>query len=514
MERLRRFVVLTTIMAVGTACGSSSGTSDAADAGPNTVQVTIFHTADEHGWIVPWVDEAEGVVFGGAADLLARMVAWDEFDPARHVFLSGGDNWTGAAVSTWFDGESTVEVFNAMGYQASALGNHEFDFGRDALSDRIAEASYPYLAANVTYAADGSGFADVARWLIIERAGINIGVIGLAHSQTATQTFPDVVSDLRFGDYAEAVDAAVSEARANGAVVIVVLSHACSGALTTMMDELSVRVDVVFGAHCHVEERVDIGDVPIVSSGRHLDSYSVTTVNVNVDEARATGTSTLFRSNTYAIDDNPLAPDPTIAALVDSWQQRADQVLQEQIGYSEVGIVDGTWTQANWVTDAWLWKFPTADVAITNRGGLRQSIDAGPVSVGDVVSMMPFDNGIVQVSLTGAQLHENLARSVVQCPPPGCVEPVAGMSYIYDGTNVTITLDGGGALDMTATYNVLVNDYMYFGGAGYDLQAYDPEPYDTGLNYREPVIDWTRAQQTSSGDPLEAHVDGAPRNLP
>ena len=136
-----------------TAC--QSAVTDVADAvierehEGDLVTLTVIYTNDEHGWIM---GEEVGQGAAEIAGLWAANYAGDD----AVLILSGGDNWTGPAISTWFGGESMVEVMNAMGYTAAAVGNHEFDFGLAGLKIRTEQANYPYLGANIRYKSDGS----------------------------------------------------------------------------------------------------------------------------------------------------------------------------------------------------------------------------------------------------------------------------------------------------------------------------------------------------------------------
>jgi len=128
--------------------------------------------------------------------------------------------------------------------------------------------------------------------------------------------------------------------------------------------------------------------------------------------------------------------------------------------------------------------------------------------VGDIVGVLPFDNVIVDCAITGAQLVENLEA---------CHAAVAGFAYTYhedDGQtvvdSVTLLADGS-PLDMAETYHVLVNDFMYLGGDGYLFYQQDPNAYDTSIQWRQPVIDWTEAQNTSATNPIDALIDDQPR---
>jgi 5'-nucleotidase/UDP-sugar diphosphatase len=127
--------------------------------------------------------------------------------------------------------------------------------------------------------------------------------------------------------------------------------------------------------------------------------------------------------------------------------------------------------------------------------------------VGEIVGVLPFDNVIVDCAITGAQLVENLEVRHAA---------VAGFSYTYheeDGQTVvdSVTLADGSPLDMNATYHVLVNDFMYLGGDGYLFYQQDPNAYDTSIQWRQPVIDWTRAQNTSATNPIDPLIDDQPR---
>ena len=179
----------------------------------------------------------------------------------------------------------------------------------------------------------------------------------------------------------------------------------------------------------------------------------------------------------------------------------------EIIGYTETGMPRRSWKQANYVTDSWLWAYGTADFAMNNWGGFQANTNAGDITVGDIVHMLPFDDRIIDCAITGAQLVENL-----EC----CSGAVAGFTYTYheeNGQTVvdTVTLADDSPLVMTETYHVLVNDFMYYGGDGYLFEQQDPNAYDTGIQWRQPVIDWTKAQNTSTENPIDPLIDDQPR---
>lgn len=163
MRRLDRVLtswssVLALALAVGcgddpTGSGGAGGSTPSGGGGSGGAslveRVRVFHTSDEEGWIIPDDVSEPGKLIGGAAAVLGHMRGEDAFDAELDLLVSSGDNWTGPAISTWFEGEPAVEVFDAMGYRATAIGNHELDFGLEVLAERVAQASYPHLAANL-----------------------------------------------------------------------------------------------------------------------------------------------------------------------------------------------------------------------------------------------------------------------------------------------------------------------------------------------------------------------------
>ncbi|MDY0000929.1 MAG: bifunctional UDP-sugar hydrolase/5'-nucleotidase [Polyangia bacterium] len=498
---------------------SEAPDGQAADAGSDatvetTSTVVIFHTADEHGWMQPYQATSQSAILGGIANLYSWWTELEGLDPQKDLILSGGDNWTGPSISTWFEGEPMVEAFNLMGYSASAVGNHEFDFGRDTLALRQAQADYPYLAANLTYSATGGPLEAVEPWILVQSGNVQVGVIGLAGTHTAASANPVYVSDLAFGDYAEALDEHLPALRGAGAQIVILLAHVCSSELVELLSTATPEVDVVFAGHCHQLLETSAGGIPVISSGANLRAYTVTKLTYDWQAQAVTSHETKAVSVSYgATEPNPVTPNAALEELVTYWQGEVDAELGQEIGYTATGINQGTWMMGNWATDSWLWAFPWADIAVTNFGGLRQTITAGTITLADIVGMMPFDNFIYMVEITGAELIANLQQALEYSTTlSGGYPAVAGITFTFVGGVVQVFLPGGAPLDPTATYRVLTNDYLYNGGNGYLFQSQDPDPYDTSLNYRQPVIDFTVSLATTEASPLELFLDPTSRN--
>lgn len=472
------------------------------DADEDIATVTILHTSEERGRLLPEKDGTK--VRGGAANVAGWWKDVEKADPSTHLVVSTGGSWTGSPSSTWLAGENVVEVMGLMGYRATTLSARDYDFGREALLSRISEASYSFVSANTLDKETGALADFVDPYVIVPIDGVQVAVIGLM--KTGHDVNPAEVADLVFAEPVATVEAYAQEARAQGADVVVVLSsELLQGALVSLQ---SSPVDVVFTGRQQAHATTVVGDVAFVDSGSYWHGYHRVELRVNRTTGAVVDRTVEWVAVEYEeAEGNPVVPSPEVQAAVESWEQVAQADLGEEIGYTETGVAKQSWEMANWVTDAWLAEFPDADMAIQNVGGMQAALPPGPITVGDLVAMLPFENYIYQVDMTGAQVQDSVAAMLGQCG--GCILAVGGIRYA--GTPVVVTLSDGTALEPQSAYQVLLNSYVWAGGAGF---PHDPalEPVVTGRHMRDPVIAWTKQLATSASDPLEAHLDSAPRN--
>ena len=456
----------------------------------DTITLTILYTDDEHGWMA---GKEEGTGAGALMGLWRNDYGYDPADP-HFLVLSGGDNWTGPAVSTWFKGESMVEVMNAMGYDASAVGNHEFDFGLDELKARIEQANFPYVAANMLEKSTGqvpTSDLDIAPYTVIDTGDLKVGIIGLSNVGTPKVTNPTYVKDFVFAPYVETLQKTVPEVRAAGADVVLVISHLCNEELRyTSSKTKDLNIALFGGGHCHETLAERPGDAILLAGGPYFETFAWAQLQINPATGQVTDAA-------YGVEKNTGGQaDPTVAAIVDKWQKEADATLGEPIGYLSETIPQRSETMQDLITETWLLGYPNADVAITNLGGMRDSLKAGPVTIADIINVMPFDNVLIDVKLTGAQLKQIIAEQDGRAAVGGMHRK--GTCWI---------LNNGEILDKETIYHVLVNDFMYAGGDDYDLLAEsDPNAYNTSIDWRQPVIDWIIAQNSTPEQPLDEAI--------
>lgn len=450
-------------------------------------QLTILYTNDEHGWMEESDDS------GGAAGLLGLWREKEGYtEDGPFLILSGGDMWTGPAISTWFDGESMADVMNVMGYHAAAIGNHEFDFGPDGLGERAAQSEFPFLSANIRKKTTGDVPENIIPYVVEEVAGVNVGLIGLTTLRTPLTTKPENVADFDFVPYAQALEEIVPQVEADGAELLVIVGHICYDEMRGLAPlAADLGITVIGGGHCNERVSRVIDGVALIEAGAHMAAYA----KVDIDYDTVTDTVLGVEPSTH--NNRGGTADSAVAAVVDQWRGRTDEALAFGIGYVEREIGRSSNALHNMVTDAWLAAYPNADVALTNRGGFRQPIPPGEITLATIVGVLPFNNVLVDVQLTGAQLIENIE----------CCNPVlSGMTAIGD-----YALSDGTPVDPDATYHVLVNDFMYTGGDDFAFQQHDPDAYNTGIDWRQPVIDWVTQLKTSPDNPLDPYLDPAPR---
>lgn len=454
---------------------------------PASLTLTVYYTSDEHGWMA---GQFKGM---GAPELMGLIDAHPASQDENVLLISGGDNWTGPAISTWFDGEGMVEVMNAMGYDAAAVGNHEFDFGLETMKKRFSEASFPYLSANIRYRSDGSYPYDlgIQPYTLLALDGLTVGIIGLTTTRTPSVTNPANVAAFDFIDYDVAIRQYAPEMRQAGADFIILAAHVCPVELNALAFMVRSQGIALMGAgHCHEDSAHKIGETVILSPGSNLGDYAFASFKLDAQ------TSEVVETAFDVLPNRDGQPDEQIAEIVQRWQRRADAELNVEIGYLENEISRMSLAQQALVTESWLWAYPTAQVAITNLGGLRDRLPSGALTLSHVISVLPFDNTLVSLQLSGAHLLEVLES--------GKSIAVGGAHVTFSGWVIERT---GQELDPSATYSVLVNDFMYAGGDDFTMLAeFDPNAYFTGIDWRQPVIDWIRAQKSSSANPLDAMI--------
>ncbi len=453
MKRLRHllfFVILSLLLSAG-----------AVPAAEKTLR--ILHVNDFHGFAEPYKPYGSDEMLGGAAWLAASI---DELRNERPtLLLAAGDMIQGHNWANLFQGESVVEMMNAMKFDAMVTGNHEFDFGQDILKKRLAQAEFPILAANV------EGIEGLKPYMVKEINGIKVAVIGVVTAETPLTTHPRNVIGLKFMEPDVALNKYVSELRPKVDLVIV-LSHLGHNA-DRMIAEKVKGIDLIVGGHSHtkVSQPVMTGSTVVVQAWEHGKALGV--LDISVDDHR------IVKTEGRLIDIRPLQgrENKEIAALVEKYRSRVDAVLDETIG--EAGLdLDGEHTRkqetnlGDFLADI-VRNTAGAEAAIIGGGSIRTSIKKGAVKVKHVYAVSPFNNYIVAIRLTGRQIKDALEHGVSAiADDAGRFPQVSAIRFIYSrsapvGEKVREISVNNSPLVMDKEYSVATDDFLAAGGDGY-----------------------------------------------
>ena len=474
----------------------------------------IIATNDFHGALEPRRD-ASGVRRGGAAYVAAAIDrARRECAPlCETLLLDGGDLFQGTVASNLSYGRPVVEYYNRMGYAASALGNHEFDWGTDSLRARMRQAKFGIFGANVRYT-DGRDVSWIRNDTVVTRGRARIGIIGISTVATPTTTRAANVVGLRFDDPAPIVDSIGAALRKRGANLIVVVAHAgafcgrdgatdCGGEIIDFARRLTTKVDAIVSGHTHSLVNAEVKGIPIVqarSSGRAIDVLDV--------PMPPSGRRVRHQVRELAVDT--LQPLPAIDSIV----RRAVARVAPLVG-RRVATIAATLTRqgpqyplGNLIADAQRWA-GKGDVAIMNNGGIRTELRAGEATYGSLFEIQPFGNILYSLTMTGAQLRGLLEAMLAKNRVD---DHVSGLTIRYDPAKprgsriVSVTMADGSALSDGKTYNVIVNDFLATGGEGYNAGGRATAARALNIVDLDALIDYLRSLPSPISAPAEVRI--------
>ncbi|MCK6552274.1 bifunctional metallophosphatase/5'-nucleotidase [Myxococcota bacterium] len=488
----------TATAAASDAAKAASDATKAATDDAKAARIQVFALSDFHGWLHPLEPRAFAKYYGGIANFGGQLRHKEKATPESSLILDNGDMFTGPTESTFLRGEPVIEAYNALGVAAVNIANHEFDFGLEILRARIAEAKFPFLGANIVEAGTNKPVDFAKPYVIVERQGVKVAIIGLAFADTPKTTFAKHVRGLEFQPYAPTLKRVVPEVRAQGAEVVVVLFHDVVDVIEKTMREVGdLGIQAIVAGQNHRKEQAVVGGTPIVNPGPFGRSY----VRFDIEVDRATRKVSSVKHEIVDITGDVGAPafppSPELVAIAESARQRVKQ-SGEVLGRLAKPLPVGSFADTplgHFVVDAWLTALPDVDVAICNHGALRQPLPSGPVTAGDLISVLPFENNLYVVEITGKQLISQLA---IDSPIVG------GITWTYkegkDGARTVVSVVDrvGKPLDPNKKYRVAINDFMYTGGDGFQFRDLDGAPEDTGMSWRQPVIRLLRQNEAGA----------------
>ena len=482
-----------------------------------TEPVVIVHTNDVHGAV-------EG--YAKVAALADQYAA----EGAYVLVLDAGDFSQGDTSVSLSEGATAIELMNMAGYDAVALGNHEFDYGFEALKKNMENAQFPVLAANVKYNGE-LAFDDAA--VFTTPGGTKIGVFGLDTPETATKAHPGKIQGVTFAGgeelYQIAQDMANMLREDEGCNYVICLGHlgiddetAATGNRSIDLLNKVTGIDVFIDGHSHsTEEEIvektntdrKVGDTILTSTGTKLENIGV----VAIKDSTITTTCVPTEGIEVAADDAIAARAAAIIAEIEADYGTVFAKTEVTLnGEKDPGNRTQETNLGDLITDALVWgaeqQGETVDAAITNGGGIRATIEAGDITKKDVNTVLPFGNTLSIIKITGTELLEVLEASTFCTPEAiGGFPQVSGIEFTVDTTKdydqgdeypgttyfapksinrVTIKTVGGKDFDPAATYTIATNDFMASGGDTYYRFVNATANYDLGIPMDEVVMDY------------------------
>ena len=430
----------------------------------------VLALTDLHGQLEARVwDWSGGRAVGGAAALKPWMDSLATACRCTTIRLDAGDEMQGTPVSNLNYGRGVIATMNALGIDAAAIGNHEFDWSLDTLLARMQDAHYKFLSANITDSA-GSARPDWALpWTVVTKGGAKIAVIGLTTVTTPTSTAPRNVRGLAFGNGAEAIRRYLPAARA-AADFVIVTAHEGSSAIFDVARGLdSGSVDLIVAGHTHQRIDTTVNGIPIVEPGSSGRDIAV------VDFVRVGGTRREVRARLVTPYADAVRPNPDLAGAMAAQLDAIKSVTGRSVGRLKVPLrrEGAEYGLGRLIADA-ARNIGKADVGMINNGGIRAGLPEGSVTWGDVQMVQPFQNRMLRLTIKGSVLLQALEHCVDGASgDPDC--HVSGVEVWYDpehraGRRVTRTrLASGKEIDEGSTYTVALPDFLAAGGSGYAM---------------------------------------------
>jgi len=519
------------------------------------VTLTIIGTNDVHGTLLPKEMNGGLAAFSG---YVAAVRAARAADGGAVLLIDAGDMWQGSLESNLVEGRTVVDIYNALGYTAATIGNHEFDFGpvgaaaiptgssddpRGALRQRIREATFPVLSANIVYRETGEliDWDNVSPSVMVEAAGIKVGIIGLVTADAFKVTIAANTVGLEIAPLADAIVREATSLREQGADIVIVTAHAGSrctefgdpqdlsscdpgGEIVQVANALPAGlVDHIVAGHVHRGMAHIINGIAVTSS--FSNTYAFDRVDFSIDQdsgrvierkvfppqvncpaiGRASGECAWLETDPALVrpasyEGRPVEPMASVEAIVASAAAHAAAIKAEPLGVTLTSAIDLEGNPesplANLFTDAVL-AGVDADVAIHNvSGGIRAILPAGELTYGKVYEISPFDNRVAIVEVSGAGLRRLIATEAMK---QGRRAGFAGMRVFIGCANgtpqVEMVLNNGHTIADDDPVRIVSNDFLVTLGDGVLTPAMPPGGFqyaDDPRLTRDLLVEWFR----------------------
>lgn len=446
--------------------------------------VAVFATADIHGNYIPYTSTDGKFEIGSVARIKTVM---DEIRTAvgeeNVIYVDGGDSPYNTTLANVTMGKVSVDALNALGLDATVLGNHDFDYSLENLLSLRDRAAYAMLSANTKFREgknyEGEADYPFGDYITIEAGGMKFGIFGVTDDKSAETTLYTNTRDIEWDDdLAKATELVTKLKNEEKCDIVVALSHVHSKNTKLITDNKAVDISIGGGNDIAGRPTIINDTQYLINPSKHGEALNQ--INVVLYEGKMTGIvyNQIFLTDAYQ-------ENAEVKKIIDDYNAEVGKALEEVVGYSaqrlewSTQLVRGQNSPiANLVTDALLDFFADyePDICLVNGGGMRASIPEGAVTLKTCNSVLPFDNDMMLVEASGATVLAALENGVSYLPGlHGKFAQPAGITYTADltkeaGKRVSdVTLKDGTKLDPDKRYKVVINSFIAGGGDGYSM---------------------------------------------
>ncbi|MBN2125691.1 MAG: 5'-nucleotidase C-terminal domain-containing protein [Deltaproteobacteria bacterium] len=517
LGRLVLFSLLSLSIGIVLSCSAPTWTQPDGRAGVHSL--VVLHTNDHHGHPLRFFHYPAPDV--GGLPARATLVKKIRSENANVLVLDAGDLNTGRAESSFFKSEPDILGYNAIGYDAMAVGNHEFDNPIEVLRGQMKTARFPFLSANVK---TSKGMPLARPYIIKSFNGLKAAVFGLTTTDTREIGNPRNITGILFDDEVETAKKLVPKLRKKADVVIALVHMGIYEGNDRGSKRLASNVDgidLIVDGHTHtkldspliIENRetghrtyivqawqwgLIVGRVDLRIQDRKIKELRFKPIPVNLKRAKTTANG----KKVFSFIGDPIEEDPALLALLEPYERKFFALLSEVIGVSEGVFSDQDVRRretplGDMIADslAWYTRNLSVDFAILNGGGIRAELPEGDITKGRIYEILPFDDSLVVLTLKGKDVRA-LFEYIAAIPEgQGAFPQVSGaLTFTIDretGRCEDITINGR-ALDPQKTYRIATNSYLARGGDGYKMFQNALERYETSMFQRDVLIEYIR----------------------
>lgn len=474
MKKTMNMLIMLILISVFYSCSSTQSSKS------KDYELVIVHTNDVHARAISSDKEL------GYANIESVINDLKQ-DPKNKevIFLDAGDTLHGTPFANLEKGESIAKILDKMNLKAMTLGNHDFNYGQERLKQIDSQFKFDIIASNVVYKDSGKSFTK--KYIIEEVDGVKVGIFGLSTPETLYKANTGHVKGLVFKDPILTSQEIVKELKSQDVKFIILLSHLGLDASTEERYRSSSiaknvdGIDLIIDGHSHTKlsEKILVNKSSIVQTEKYSENIGVVKVDFDDNSIETKLLSNQDFSNNVNMSSSK-EKETELSRYIAQIKSEQNKITSKVIGSTPVKLVGdreivraSQTNLSNLIADSMVWK-TKADMAITIGGGIRASINPGPITVGDILTVLPFGDYIVTKEVTGKMIKDALEHGFRETPNLlGGYSQVGGITLDLDitkpqGERVSnIKFKNGKRFDLNKNYIVAMNEFIATGGDDY-----------------------------------------------